>query len=76
MNKCIDWFGSHDPFDGNVLYPAVWHIGRVMTSSVKKQRKLSVGYRDVLRVFLSEMQPLKSSRMVHTLSDLNPGQGG
>ncbi len=18
MNKCIDWFGSHDPFDGNV----------------------------------------------------------
>ena len=42
-------------------------------TSVMKRRKLSVRHREVLRVFLSELQPLKRCRMVHTLSELKPG---
>ena len=79
MNKCIDLFGSHDPFDGNVPQIRSLSIGfassegRVMASSVMKRRKFSVRYREVLRVFLSEMQPLKRRRIVHTLSESKPG---
>ena len=71
MNKCIDWFGSHDPFDGNV--PQLRSLSSRLAASVMKRRKLSVRYRKVLRVFLSEMQPLKRRRMVHDLSELKPG---
>ena len=58
---------------GFVIYSAGWQQVRVMASSVMKRRKLSVRYREVLRVFLSEMQPLKRRRLVHTLSELKPG---
>ena len=56
-----------------VLYPAGWQQVRMMASSVMKRRKLSVRYREVLTVYMSEMQPLKRRRMVHTLSELKPG---
>ena len=41
MNKFLDWFRSHDPFDGNVpsfvLWPAGWPQVRMMASIVMKQ---------------------------------------
>ena len=56
-----------------LLYPAAWQQVRVMTSSVMKRRKLSVRYREVLTVYLSEMQPLKRRWTVHNRNELKPG---
>ena len=55
-----------------VFCPAGWQQVRVMASSVMKRRKLSVRYREVLTVYLCEMQPLKRRRTVHTLNELKP----
>ena len=43
LNKCIDWFGSHDPFDDNV--PQLRYLSSGLAASVMKRRKLSVRYR-------------------------------
>ena len=56
MNTFLDWFRSHDPFDGNV--PQLRSLASGLASSeVMKQRKSAVRYNDVLTVYLSEMQP-------------------
>ena len=61
MNKFLDWFRSHDPFDDNV--PQLRSLASGLASSegvasiVVKRRKSAVRYNEVLTVYLSEVQP-------------------
>ena len=59
MNKVIDWFRSHDPFDDNV--PQL----RSLASGSEIQRSLdSVSVRNAT---------IKRRQMVHTINELKPG---
>ena len=78
MNTCIDWFDSHDPFDGNV--PQVRSISSGLAASEgdgikcdETEKVVSEIQGSFESVYMSEMQPLKGPRMVHTLGELKPG---
>ena len=77
LNKSIDWFGSHGPFDGNV--PQVRYLSSGLAASegdgikCDDTKKGVSEIRKVMTVYLSEMQPLKRHRTVHTLNGLKPG---
>ena len=75
MNTCIDWFDSHDPFDGNV--PQVRSVSSGLAASEddgikcdETEKVVSEIQGSFESVYMSEMQPLKRRRMV---SGLKPG---
>ena len=77
MNKCIDWFRSHDPFDGNL--PQLRSLSSRLAASegddnkCDETEKVVSEIQEILTVYLSEMQPLKRRRTVHNLNELKPG---
>ena len=78
MNTCIDWFDSHDPFDGNV--PQVRSVSSGLAASEgdgikcdEMEKVVSEIQGSFESVYMSEMQPLKRRRMMHTLSELKLG---
>ena len=76
MNKCIDWFDSHDPFDGNV--PHLRFLSSRLAASEGDDIKCDEAEKVVSEIQesfdnMSEMQPLKRRRTVHNLNELKPG---
>ena len=78
MNTCIDWFNSHDPFDGNV--PQVRSVSSGLAASEgdgvkcdETEKVVSEIQGSFENVYVRNATIKERRRMVHTLSELKPG---
>ena len=77
MNKCLDWFRSHDPFDGNVpqLRSLVSRLASSEGDGINCDETEKVGS-EIQRSLDSvsvRNATIKRRQMVHTLNELKPG---
>ena len=77
MNKCLDWFRSHDPFDGNV--PQLRSLASGLASSegdginCDETEKVGSEIQRSLDSVSVRNATIKRRQMVHTLNELKPG---
>ena len=77
MNKCLDWFRSHDPFDGNV--PQLRSLVSGLASSegdginCDETEKVGCEIQRSLESVSVRNATIKRRQMVHTLNELKPG---
>ena len=77
MNKFLDWFRSHDPFDGNV--PQLRSPASGLASSgddginCDETQKLGSDIQRSLESVYVRNATIKRRQMVHTLNELKPG---
>ena len=77
MNKCLDWFHSHDPFDGNI--PQLRSLASGFASSegdginCEETEKVGSEIQRSLDSVSVRNATIKRRQMVHTLNELKPG---
>ena len=77
MNKFLDWFRSHDPFDGNV--PQLRSLASGLASSegdginCDETEKVGSEIQQSLDSVSVRNATIKKRQMVHSLNELKPG---